>query len=114
MLPDAWCPGCYLLLETEAKELPSPQVAEVLVSGAKAPALILRALLELTAVTGTDSGRLWTFWHCFSVICVLCSVVWLQIATGLPSRQEKSPESRGVVGKQVLLHVIKEEVENYF
>ena len=64
-------------------------------------------------MTGTDSGRLWTFWHCFSVSCVLCSVVWLQIVTGLPSSQEKSPEPRGVVGKQVLLHVIKEGVENY-
>lgn len=42
---------------------------------------------------------------------MLCSVVWLQIATGLPSRQQKSPESRGVVGKQVLLRVIKEGVE---
>lgn len=75
---------------------------------------ILSALLELTAVTGTDSGRLWTFWHCFPVSCVLYSVVWSQIASGLPSRQGKSPESRGVVGKPVLLHLIKEGVENYF
>lgn len=56
----------------------------------------------------------WTFWHRCSVSCVLCSVVWLKIATGLPSRQGKSPESRGVVGKPVLLHLIKEGVENYF
>lgn len=39
MLPEAWYPGCYLSLEAEAKELPSPQGVEVLVLRAKAPAL---------------------------------------------------------------------------
>lgn len=71
---------------------------------------ILSALLELTAVTGTDSGRLWIddILELFSV----SSVVLWQIATRLPSRQEKSPRLRGVVGKQVLLHVIKQKVES--
>lgn len=72
---------------------------------------ILSALLALTAVTGTHSGRLWTFWNWFPCTFVLCSLLFLQIATEWPSRQ-KSHEARGVAGKQVLLHVIEEEIEN--
>lgn len=67
---------------------------------------ILSALLELTAVTGTDSGRLWA--GDILALLSVSSVVGLRRATRLPSRQEKSPEFTGVVGKQILFHVIRE------
>lgn len=56
-------------------------------------------------MTGTDSGRLWA--GDILALLSVSSVVGLW-TTRLPSRQEKSPEFTGVVGKQILLHVIRE------
>lgn len=72
MLPGAWCPACYLSLETEAKELPSPQVAKVLVSGANAPAL------NSPCPAGADSCDRDRFWKALDILalyfCQLCAL----------------------------------------
>lgn len=62
-------------------------------------------------MTGTDSGRLWA--GDILALLSVSSVVRVQRATRLSSKQEKSPEFTGAVGKQILLHVIKERVKNF-
>lgn len=57
-------------------------------------------------MTGTDSGRLWA--GDILALLSVSSVVRVQRATRLSSKQEKSPEFTGAVGKQILLHVIRE------
>lgn len=73
VLPEVWCPGCYWPLKIEAKELPSPsQVAEVLVSGAKAPAR------SAQRPAGADSCDRDGFWKTQAILallaCHLCAL----------------------------------------